>query len=158
MKDQNEIRWYVVANRTEAGIYVERDDRSFALIECFYDPEGRLHERALDSDKPGRAVSSASGKVRHALDRRFRRHEHLTLEFAKQIAEYLEIMRQRDRYDSLVLVAEPGFLGILNGELSSRVHARVVAEVNRELVTRPIRELRSRILKEERRYEYRTPR
>lgn len=59
--------------------------------------------------------------------------EHATDLFAKRVGEYLERARHQGRYDELVVVAPPKFLGTLRGELGSEVEKRVVEELAKDL-------------------------
>jgi protein required for attachment to host cells len=53
--------------------------------------------------------------------------------FAKQIGRYLEQARQQQRYDELVLIAPPKFLGVLRKELDNEVEKLVADELPKDL-------------------------
>ena len=127
------IRWYVVASRVDSAIYSDGDeDHHFHLVSRIKNEDGRLTEGELDSDKPGRGFSSAGGQVRHALDRRSKQHEEVVLKFSHQIAEALERARGENRFEELVLVAEPHFLGLLRDSLSLEMKKMIKGEVGKE--------------------------
>jgi protein required for attachment to host cells len=142
------IRWYVLANRTEAVIYVDGDDRKFHFLERMSNPSGQLAERELTSDRPGRSYSSAAGgTVHHSLDRhRAQKHEEAARRFARSISQTLETARNEGRFGSLVLVAEPHFLGLLRDALPSSVQRTVRHEVNHEYGNASEDELRVQVL------------
>jgi protein required for attachment to host cells len=102
-------------------------------------PEGRLKNRDIDADKPGRAFDS-HGQGRHALER-----ERMPTE---QLAGMLDEGRVRERYDQLVLVAEPRFLGWLRDALSPETTQRVVASLDKDLGEVDLHELPKRLAKD----------
>lgn len=124
--------WYVVARRTEAVIYKEDAQHHFQFVYRLVNPRGRKPEIELDSDRPGRGASSANGTFHHALDRSWNRHETVAKKFAKKIAQALTHAARQNRFDELVLVAEPHFLGMLRDEIPASLRAKIKHEVNRE--------------------------
>lgn len=136
-------RWYLVANRAEARIYQDRPKHAFEFLMRLENPEGRLSEMDLDSDRPGRGFASASsrGVISHALDKTSIRHETTAKRFASEIAKVLESGAHEDKFHDLVLVAEPHFLGLLRAVIPSSVKSRIGLEINRELAQGSDREL-----------------
>jgi protein required for attachment to host cells len=142
-------RWYVLANRTSAVIYMEGKDHEMHFVDRLFNERGRLQEANLDSDRPGSGTSSAgNGSIRHSLDRRFDQQEGIAKRFAKRIAENLGEACERKRFSDLVLVAEPHFLGLLRGELDSSTRGAVKHEIVREYKRGSDVEIHSHILKQ----------
>ena len=94
---------------------------------------GRLHDRDLESDRPGRGHSSTTG-VSSALDgeRSARRTEQE--HFARRVAAEVEFGRIAQRFDRLVVIAGPRMLGLLRKELSPQATKLVAAEVTKDLL------------------------
>ena len=127
------IRWYVVANRSGAVFYQTTRKASFQFVERLKNPRGKLTEGELDSDAPGTGFSSAGeGTIHHGLDRTFKHHEGDARDFAKRIALTLDKALKEERFNELVLVCEPHFLGLLRATLSIGVREMIRHEVNRE--------------------------
>ncbi|MDR3606635.1 MAG: host attachment protein [Oligoflexia bacterium] len=127
------VRWYVVANRTDAVFYGRGKDKKFHFIDRLTNKRGHLRETELVSDKPGTGFSSAGGgTIHHGLDRRFEQHEQVAQRFARKIAFILDSAYRAENFRDLVLVAEPHFLGLLRAELSPPVRDAVKFEVPRE--------------------------
>lgn len=127
------IRRTLLANRTGAVIYREGRQGQLIFMKRLTHPEGSLTEAALDSDKPGRGVSSAGeGSIHHALDRKSHRHEESARRFAAEISRSLKQLRLQDPYEELVLVAEPHFLGLLRAALPHAIRSLVRLEIPRE--------------------------
>ena len=135
----------LIADQSEARFYdLEGIKGPLRLIGKLADPNARLHDRDFKSDRPGRVFdhASASGKRRGATahhatggERTPREHEaHL---FAQRIARELDTARQENRYDRLIVMAAPTFLGMLRAALPKAVSAAVVAEVPKDLVHGP---------------------
>lgn len=136
----------VVADQGEADFYLlERQDATPQLVQRLEDPDAHLHDRDLSSDRPGRVFDRAPtlggrrGAVAHHAtggERNPRKVE--AMRFARRIADALELERREDRYDRLVIMAPPAFLGLLREELAPAVQAVTSAEIGKDLVHEPL--------------------
>lgn len=132
----------VVADQSEARFYdAEHPDSGLRLIGRFTDPDAHLHDRDFKSDRPGRVFDHApdpSGRrgatAHHGTggERRPRRHE--AEMFADRIAAHVQAAHRQNEFDRLVLMAAPGFLGLLRQALPVSIRATVAAEVGKDLV------------------------
>jgi len=132
----------VVADQSEARYYsLERLGGPLRLVGRTLDPQARLHERDLVSDRPGRIFNSArlSGKRRGSVahhgtggEKSARKTE--AERFARRITGELDAERREGSYDRLVLMCPPGFLGLLRGTMTKSLHKSVVVEVAKDLV------------------------
>ena len=134
----------VVADQAEAHFYdAEPPDPAFHPAGRLSEPRARLHDRDLVSDRPGRQSERAApatgrrGAVAHhgtegEGDRRPRRH--VAALFARRIAEALALEQRQGRFDRIVLMAEPKFLGMIRQALPPGLEASVAAEVPKDLV------------------------
>jgi protein required for attachment to host cells len=68
-------------------------------------------------------------------------HEHTARTFAKELADIVDRGRTDGRFGRVVLVAEPHFLGLLRGSLSTEVTKMVEASVSKDLANVAIRDL-----------------
>ncbi len=140
--------WILLGHRTGARIFENPGPgKGLAPVEEIPHPQGRLKNQDFDADKPGRAFDS-HGTGRHALQRAHSPVEQAAILFAKQLAERLEQARVAGRYERLVLVAEPRFLGWLRAALSPETAQRVVASVDKDYAELEARELSERLGKE----------
>ncbi|MEK6579514.1 MAG: host attachment protein [Bdellovibrionota bacterium] len=142
-------RWYLVANRVDAVIYRDRPKgRRFQFVERFTNPSSKLMEADLDSDRAGSGMSSnRGGVIRHALDRRFTRHEKTAATFAKKVAETINLASSEQRFHDLVVVAEPHFLGLLRSSFSAPVRRKIYRDIPREFAQGSDLKLQSFILR-----------
>lgn len=135
----------VVADQSEAGFYeVEQRDMSPQLVQRLEDADAHLHDRDLKSDRPGRVFdrAPAPGRRRGAVahhstggERHPRKIE--ARRFARRIAQALDEAQRQHRYDRLVIMAPPTFLGLLREEMPAAVHALLTAEIGKDLVHEP---------------------
>jgi len=65
--------------------------------------------------------------------------------FARQLAKALEDGLSKSAYERLILVAPPGFLGVLRSELSDRVRGRIAALVDKDYLHLDQRQARERL-------------
>jgi protein required for attachment to host cells len=132
----------VVADQSEARFYdLEHAEAPLQLAGHLSDPKARLHDRDLNSDRPGRVFDRAADAGRRrgasahhstASERSPRKREAQL--FARQIAEHLEHARREGQFDRVVLVAGPRFLGALRAALPASALSAVLATVAKDLV------------------------
>jgi protein required for attachment to host cells len=125
--------WYMVANRTEALVYEGNLRQGFRFVKRYRNPKGRLLERDLEGDRPGRSFSSARGSsIRHGLEPHSHRHETVAIQFARYLARTLDEAVLKSSLTDLVVMAEPHFLGLLNQHFSKRVKSVISRQVPNE--------------------------
>jgi len=135
--------WIVIADAGRATIFLnEGPSTGMHAVEgaTFENPNVHLHARDFSSDRPGRSVESVGG-ARHAEEPRTDPHRQDKLHFAKSVAIYLEQAAQDGRFDRLVLVAPSTMLGDLRGTLGRHAASRVTAELHKDLMKTPTKEL-----------------
>lgn len=125
--------WVVVAHRGGARVFENKGPgKGLDLLQKLDHPEGRLKNREIKSDKPGRSYESHGG-AHHAYDKEREPVMHVAEQFAKQISGLLDEGRNRQAYGRLVLVAEPRFLGNLRSALSRETASLVSATIDKDL-------------------------
>lgn len=126
--------WILVANRSGASLFESNwPGESMRRLQDIPHPKGRLQNREIDSDKPGRSFDSV-GEARHSMGKEHDASEKVAQQFARELAELLNKGRTTNAYDKLILMAEPKFLGLLRAALDSNTAALVVQTVNKELL------------------------
>jgi len=134
--------WIIAADESRARVLqVGRPNEKLIEIDNMVNPTARQHERDLRSDseprfdghggvgKPGMAPTGGTASDREtqgAID-------HSVTVFARDVARYLAKARIDRRYDKLVLVAPPKFLGALRKQLDKDVARMVVEEIPKEV-------------------------
>jgi len=124
--------WILVAHRSGAQIY-EKRGKKLELLKEIAHAEGRLQDKDLGTDKPGRSFDRV-GKGRHAMGREQQRAaEHEAMRFIRQLAGLLEDGRVHNRFSKLVLVAEPRFLGEMRAALTPETGALISTTQGKDL-------------------------
>lgn len=135
--------WIVVANRAVARLFKATQPMGpLEELDSFIHPEGRLQERELVSDKPGRGFDRF-GPGSHAEDPDTTATEQEAAVFALELTRFLKKHCHEGSFDALVLIAAPAFLGIIRERLDAPMRQRVMLEVDKNLVHLDAAALRS---------------
>jgi protein required for attachment to host cells len=139
--------WVVVADSTGARIFgAESASSGLSEVETLAHPEGRMHDRDITTDLPGRSFDS-KGNARHVMEPPTDPKHELAIEFARTIARHLDAGRVKRDYEQLVIVAAPAFLGLLREQLNNHCRKLVAFELNKSLVHQTPEEIRSHLPK-----------
>ena len=135
--------WILVAHDAGARLFEnEGPGKGIELIEELDHPEGRERDRDFDSDRPGRSFRKNSADPRRAaMSRSETPHERVVSDFARTLAQKLQHGRTSNRYDRLVLVAPPRFLGLLRSSLDGPTARLVVGSLDKDLAAHKESEL-----------------
>ena len=137
--------WVVVADTVRARIFsVEKRRGPLEEIEVLAHPEGRLHERELTSDLPGRSFDSG-GQGRHAMESESGPKQEEAIRFAKEVCGTLTSARQSGRFDKLYVVAAPTFLGLLRDSMDAPTRQLVAGEIDKSLARHTPDQIRSHL-------------
>lgn len=145
MEAARKSTWILVADRARARLFElapHKDGAELIEIKDFVNSEGRGSERDQVTEGRPRAHESM-GATRHAIEPHTSLRDKSANRFAQELGESLEQGRVSHRYERLVLVALPHFLGTLHAVLNRHVCECVVAEVPHELTTKGPAEIRS---------------
>lgn len=113
-------------------LQVSGREKQLLEVQSLVNPEARLKDRDLRTDAEPRFNGRGGGGP--ASDREAQGAvEHGAQVFAKEIGRYLEQARTQHRYDELVLIAPPKFLGALRKELDKEVQKLVADELPKDL-------------------------
>ncbi|HET9473201.1 MAG TPA: host attachment protein [Steroidobacteraceae bacterium] len=132
----------VVADQAEARFYdALAFARPFKFTGALTNPVAHLRDQDLTSDRPGRVFNSAAvpgrrrgASARHSTGDERTPRRHATHLFALRVAAELERARRAGRFERLVLVAAPAFLGELRAALPTALRPYVTATVAKDIV------------------------
>jgi protein required for attachment to host cells len=137
--------WVLVTDSSEARIYSARNLRGeLELVETLTHEASRLHARDLGSDVPGR-VHDRFGPGRHSLDQGQKLKSAEKQRFGREIATCLAEAQRQKKFDRLVVMAGPAFLGILRDCFSKPVAETVIAEISKDLVAHDVAAIRAHL-------------
>ena len=126
--------WILIADGASARIY-QTSAGAEALVAVRggeFAAENRP-SRDIDADKPGQGFDRA-GQGQRRMQPRTDSRRHAKVEFAQELANYLQNAQQRRAYDDLVIVASAKTLGDLRAALAPAVRDLVKAELSKDLV------------------------
>lgn len=99
--------------------------------ESFIHPEGRLHDRQLTTDLPGK-IKSPDGSG-HAFEQPTDPKQHESEKFAHYLGQYLQTAHSNQEFKYLILIAEPRFLGYLRQQMPEQLKKHISFELDKDL-------------------------
>lgn len=124
--------WVLVANGSQARIFnLDGPQKSITLVKEFTHPESRMKTDKLSSDRQGHYMSGAtqgSGSFQEATDPKTYELER----FAMELAKSLDDGRAANKFDKVVLVASPHFLGLIKQNLSEQMSKAVSHTIQKD--------------------------
>ncbi len=138
--------WVVVA---DGGKYLvlrnEGDEELINLIVHRHKEQDIPPSRELADDRPGRYDDAGVG--RSAVEETDW-HEIAKERFAKELADRLRKWALDQKFDHLVVVADPSTLGELRPQLHDEVQKRIAGEIAKDLTNHPISEIEKALAKD----------
>ncbi len=126
--------WVLVADSSAAEIYsAPHLHGQLTLVEKLSHDESRLRSGQLYADAPGR-VHDRFGPGRHSMDVRDHLRDEEHHRFARQLNSRLSTAQRQGRYERLVVMASPAFLGVLRETMDKGVSGALELEVPKNLV------------------------
>lgn len=139
------VTWVVTADSTSAKFFeIQKIGGEFRPINELSHAESQMKGSDLVSDRPGRTFDSA-GNGRHAMAPHADVKGHEADVFAREVCQYIENGRARNRFDRLVVVAPPDFLGRLRQSISPAANKMVTESLAKNLVGCAPEEIRTRL-------------
>ena len=136
--------WILVANNTHARIFTaQTPSSSLEEIEDLTHMEGRLHDREMTTDLPGKIKSTDGGG--HAFEQATDPKKHEADNFANRVAKHLEAAHNADKFEQLMLIAEPSFLGLLRSHLPDHIKQHVCFELDKNIATQTAADIRKHL-------------
>ncbi len=127
--------WIIAADASRARIFELPDDtREMHELQDFAHPEGRAAGRDLVAEPSGRFYGKGERVQGHSANELSDPIHHENELFARALAAILEEGRTDNRYDALVLIAPPKFLGTLRNVLPKHADKLVVRTVPKDVV------------------------
>ena len=135
----------VVADSSKARILVAETGHSPLVDDRdFIHPESRLREQDLTSDGSGSETDSG-GYGKHSMGHEGTGHQKQAETFAGELCDEIDKLRRKSDLRRIYLVASPKFLGLLRSALSKQCAELLAGEVNKDLVTHSIEDIRSHL-------------
>jgi protein required for attachment to host cells len=138
------LTYIVVADNVRARIFTaETPSSSLQEIDALAHMEGRLHDREMTSDLPGKI--KGEGNMGHAFEQATDPKKHEAILFAHRIAGYLHDAHNDKKFEQLLIIAEPSFLGLLRNELPEQIKKLVCFELDKNITTHSVDDIRKHL-------------
>jgi protein required for attachment to host cells len=126
--------WVLVADAAKAKLLrADRAARRFHLVREEEHQASRAKAGELMADRQGRSLDSSHTGSRHAMEPGTDPKRVEKRRFAASLIDELDAAAVADRFDRLVLVAEPRMLGELRRALPEHVAARLDRQLAKDL-------------------------
>jgi protein required for attachment to host cells len=127
-----QTRWIVAADSSKARIFKAMPGKPLEELETLTHPESRLADRDMASDRPGLTMERG-GERRHGMEPSSDPKRQEAVIFARQVAGNLDKARSLQKYQELIIVAAPAFLGMLREQLSRQVEQTIIREISKNI-------------------------
>ena len=136
--------YILVADNSRARIFTAETPASpLQEIEALAHAEGRLHDRDITTDLPGKI--KGEGNVGHAFEQPTDPKKHEADLFAHRIAHYLEEAHNANKFEQLLIIAEPSFLGLLRNCLPEQIKKTVCFELDKNITMQSADDIRKHL-------------
>lgn len=126
--------WMVLADSSRVRIFEGASPvGTLTELHDFTNDTARKKDRDLVTDKPGRFRDEGQGRSAASQDPM----EEEIADFARTVSQFIGKNRSSGNFQTLSIVAEPGFLGRLRRELPEQVRSVVLEEVAKNLTSQP---------------------
>lgn len=137
--------WIVAADHAGARIFAT-DKRAGPIeeIASLEHPEGRMKEQELAGEELGTGTAGAG----HGQDIITHEHSHKRNEeerFARELAEYLDKARQKNRFRELYVLSDPRFLGALRNAMPATVRKMITNTISKDVARQSPEQIRKQL-------------
>lgn len=138
------ITWILVANASLAKLYENLGpNKGLKLVKELIHPESRLKNADLVTDRPG--SMGAGGASHGAKQPQTLPKQHAAKVFAQKLAQELYAGRTKNAFGRAIVVAPPGFMGMLNTVLDQPTSQLISDRFEKDYTKSPEPQLRERL-------------
>lgn len=134
--------WILVGDASRARVFAHNGEQEpWALVRELEHPESRARNADLVDGVSGRVQQSAGAGHRPAMEPTTWPKQVEAERFSQELSHMLDHEYDERRYDALVLVAAPHFLGLLRKHLRPKLSKLVVATLDKDYSALEAREI-----------------
>lgn len=115
-------------------------------IEELVHPASKLHPQEMAADEPG-VSRDRVGQGVHGMEQETDIKKHEAIRFAKEVADKISQIQQKNGYAKMYVIAAPAFLGLLRNNYSSATKKIIVDEISKNVTTFDSEEIRAHLPK-----------
>lgn len=136
-----DIQWIVVSDAAQARIFSRHAaDTTLKPVDHLTHSQSQLHEGDLRTGGKGETRESTGASVHQTEPQTTTSEKHADI-FAKEVAQALRRGRVDNAYTSLILAADPSFLGRLRDHLDDATAASVTGTIDKNWAQHKTREI-----------------
>jgi len=140
------LTWVVTADSSSANIFeIQGIGAEFRPVTQLRHAESELRDSELVSDRQGRMSDSVGTGGRHAMTPHSDPRDHEMDVFAREVCHFIDNARSRNRFERLVVVAPPEFLGKLRNTITPASNKLVAESLAKNLLGCDEDAIRSRL-------------
>jgi len=137
--------WILVASQAGSQVFsVTNRRKKLELVTKIENPNGRKKDQDLVTDRPGFSVKDGRGGGR-ALVHEDSAKEHAATQYAKSVIDVLEEGRKANKYQKLIIVAEPSFESYLKVHIKPKLENTVFQTIHKNYFSMNKEEIYERI-------------
>lgn len=137
--------WILVADAARARLFeVPKPGDHWRLLEEIDHPEGHARSREFLSNPSGGIEGAEGAVLRGALEPQSMKKVEAR-RFARQLGQRLDRGLAENRFDRVILVAAPEFLGMLRKSLSRGVELKLIDSISKDYGRSNARELEDQL-------------
>ena len=138
--------WILVCDAAKGRLFETRENApQFHLVHTFDHPSSREKTSEIVSDHAGTRSAEGASVHHNALAPHSDPKEVEKDHFAHAICQHLDKSLRDQKFDKLVLVAPPHFLGSLKGELGTQLQNKLMTTVDKDYAQLDARALEERL-------------
>jgi len=138
--------WILVCDSAQGRLFEARgDNRPWELLQVLVHSESRSKADELVGDRMGTRSSQGPSVHHNALAPSSSPKEVEKEHFGHTLATMLDQALRSQKFDGLVLVSGPQFLGLLKGELGVELRKHLIASLDKDLTHMAASELEERL-------------
>lgn len=135
--------WVVAADSSRARIFsTTKPAAALDEVQTLTNPQARLHEGDLLTDRGGRGSSAAAV---HNYSNGDTVKTQVANRFAAALCKHLEKGRHNNAFDKLYVLAAPQFLGLMRKHLSTGLKSLIGEEMATDLTLQPAERIRAHL-------------
>ncbi len=136
--------WIVVADACRARFFsADKPAGPLNEIETLSNPQARLHEGDLVSDRGGRDRNG--GTSSHGFGTSNSAKDETANRFAVEVCKRLEKGRTKRDFDRLYVLGAPTFLGLMRKHQSDALRGLIRDEIAKDVTTQPLDRIRAQL-------------
>lgn len=128
------MQWVVVADKSRARIFQTHGKiDELVEVEDLLNPKGRQEDTELRHDAKGRFYGKGERHQAHTVEPSVSQEDHAADRFSREVMQYIEHANDDNRFESLVMIASPEFLGLLRRQFSRRIEGKIRQQLSTDI-------------------------